>query len=90
MHFVLYCLDKPDSLKVRLDARERHLSFVAETGVVRIGGPLLNDDGEMIGSLIVIEVDSRPAAEAWAKNDPYAQAGLFDSVSIRPWKRLMG
>ena len=44
----------------------------------------------MIGSLIVLDVKTRAEAESWARNDPYAKAGLFDRVEIHPWKHLIG
>ena len=44
----------------------------------------------MCGSLIVLGVASRAEAEAWAAADPYAKAGLFASVMIQEWKRVIG
>jgi len=43
----------------------------------------------MCGSLLVYEGE-REGAEAWAAADPYAQAGLFQSVEIRAWKKVVG
>ena len=91
MLFALICIDKPDSLEIRLANRQDHLAYAAETGVVTLGGPFLGEDGEsMTGSLIVIDVPDRAAAEAWAAKDPYGVAGLFASVDIRPWRRSIG
>jgi uncharacterized protein len=53
-------------------------------------GPFLDGAGEMVGSLVVIEADTRAAAEDWAAGDPYARAGLFESVEIRAWKKVVG
>ena len=44
----------------------------------------------MVGSLVVLDVPDRAAAEAWAANDPYARAGLFERVQVRPWNRVIG
>ena len=44
----------------------------------------------MCGSLIVLDVPDLDAARAWAEADPYAKAGLFDSVAIREWKKVIG
>jgi uncharacterized protein YciI len=44
----------------------------------------------MCGSLLILDVEDMAAAQAWAENDPYAKAGLFDSVSIDVWKRVVG
>lgn len=90
MYFALICRDKPGHLDTRKANRDAHLAYVAETGVAHIGGPLLDDAGEMCGSLVILDVEDRAAAEAWAANDPYAGAGLFESVSVQAWKKVFG
>ena len=91
MLFSVYALDKPGAQEIRLRNRSDHLAYVAETGCVKVAGPLLDDDGEqMIGSLLIIEADEISAVERWLENDPYAKAGLFQSVSVRPWKWVIG
>jgi uncharacterized protein YciI len=49
----------------------------------------LNDAGDMCGSLLIIEVADQAAADAWAEHDPYAKAGLFETVKVQPWKRVI-
>jgi hypothetical protein len=44
----------------------------------------------MAGSLVILNVDSLDQARDWAANDPYAKAGLFQSVDIREWKKVIG
>ena len=44
----------------------------------------------MCGSLLIMEVDSMADAEAFAANDPYAKAGLFESVELIEWKQTVG
>lgn len=89
MTYALICLDKPGSEAVRKENRDAHLAYLKETGVVRIAGPFLSEDGGMTGSMLVLDVPDRAAAESWAANDPYAKAGLFDSVEIRAWKQVI-
>lgn len=90
MLFAFMCMDKPDHQEVRLANREAHLAFLKESDV-RVAGPLTNDDGSgMIGSLLVVELADRGAAEAWAAADPYAKAGLFDRVEIRAFRQVIG
>ena len=90
MRFALMTKDKPGALQTRMDNREAHLAYIAETGVVEMAGPVLDDDGQMCGSLIVLEVEDMAAAQAWAENDPYAKAGLFSDVTLRAWKKVIG
>jgi uncharacterized protein YciI len=86
MLFILTALDKADSLALRLSVREAHLAFAAETGRIRLGGPFLNDKGEMCGSMMIVEAPDLDTAKAWHASDPYVKAGLFAASDIRPWK----
>ena len=86
MLFVLTALDKENALDLRMSVREAHMAFVKETGVVRLGGPFLDANGGMAGSLIIFEAADMDAAEAWNAKDPYVKAGVFKSTDIRPWK----
>ena len=89
--FALFCLDKPDSLALRMANREAHLAYVAvNADKVPAAGPLLDEDGRMKGSLLIIEADDRNAVEAFSAADPYRQAGLFDRVEIHAWRQSVG
>ena len=88
-YFAVICRDKPGALPVRMENRAAHLAYVEETGTVFIGGPLL-ENGQMAGSMLVLDVADMDAAKAWAAGDPYAKAGLFQSVMIQEWKRVIG
>lgn len=91
MHFAVLCLDKPESLAIRLANRDAHLVFLAETaGALQLGGPLLDDAGQMIGSLLVFEAADEAALRAILAEDPYAKAGLFASVEVRPYRPVVG
>ncbi len=90
MRVVLLCTDKPGALQVRLDNRAAHLAYIADTGIVDLAGPFLNDDGAMTGSMIVLNVDTMQQARDWAASDPYALAGLFAQVTLTEWKRAVG
>ena len=90
MRVTLICHDKPGALQTRLDNREAHLAHIATSGVVEMAGPFLDETGAMTGSLIVLTVASLDEARAWAAADPYAKAGLFQSVTIREWKKVIG
>lgn len=90
MRFAIMTTDKSGALQVRLNNRDAHLAYIAETGVVEMAGPFLDADGQMCGSLIVLEVADLAAAQAWAESDPYAKAGLFSDVRIQAWKKVIG
>ncbi len=87
MNFMIMALDKPNALELRQATRQAHLDYVRGSGVMEMGAPLLDDDGNMIGSLILIDVEDKKAAEEFSANDPYMQAGLFESVTIKAYKK---
>jgi uncharacterized protein YciI len=89
MKFVLVCTDKPRCLPVRLAAREAHLAYLqAYAEKIVEAGPLLDPDDRPCGSLLIIEVEDAAAAAGFAEADPYAKAGLFESVVIRPYRTV--
>jgi uncharacterized protein YciI len=88
--FVISWMDKPGHLPVRMASREAHLDYVRETGVVRLGGPFLDANGEMCGSMIIIEADDLEMAHAWHALDPYRSAGLFETSEVKPWRVTVG
>jgi uncharacterized protein YciI len=89
-YFAIHCIDKPDSAELRAATRASHLAHVHALGdAVLVAGPLLRPDGRAMGSLMIIEFDDRDAAVAFAANDPYHLAGLFESRSITNWHRVL-
>ncbi|MEP2029357.1 MAG: YciI family protein [Paracoccaceae bacterium] len=90
MLIALIARDKDGALQVRKDNRAAHLDYIKETGVVAHAGPLLDAEGDMIGSLIALDLPDIAAAEYWAENDPYAKAGLFEDVELIRWNKVIG
>lgn len=91
MLFSLNCTDKPETgLALRKENRPAHLEFLeANIDKVKFAGPTLTDDGETpTGSLLIIEVADRAEAEAFAANDPYAKAGVFENVTIKATRQV--
>jgi len=85
--YVISWMDKPDSLQVRMGAREAHLAYAKTLGdKVKLGGPFLDEDGLMAGSLLILEAESLDEAKAVHAADPYAKAGLFERSDIRPYR----
>lgn len=87
MLFAISNLDRPDSAALRAATRPAHLAYLDRfTSRILSGGALLNEEGQPVGSLIVIEAEDQAAAERIAAEDPYVQAGLFQSVVVRPYR----
>jgi len=90
MRVALICKDKPDHQETRKSNREAHVAYLRKSGVVEMAGPFLDADGEMCGSLIILNVGSMADAERFTANDPYANAGLFETVDLQTWNKVIG
>lgn len=90
MLIALMAKDKAGALQTRKDNRDAHVAYLKESGVVAQAGPFLDAAGEMCGSLVVLDVEDMQAAEKWASHDPYAKAGLFASVELIQWNKVIG
>jgi uncharacterized protein len=90
--------DRPDSLAARLEVRPAHverLRLLQEEGRLILAGPFPAIDAPdpgpagFSGSLIVADFASRDAAEQWANADPYVAAGVYVSVAVKPFKKVL-
>lgn len=90
--------DAPGSLDQRLAARPAHLErlhSLQDEGRLLLAGPFPAIDGNdpgaagFTGSLIVAEFDSLADAQSWADADPYVAAGVYASVSVKPFKKVL-
>ena len=88
--FVVYCKDKPGALETRMATRPTHLDYLNGVGLVKAAGPLLDDAGSPIGSMLIVEAEDRAAAQTFVDNDPYTLAGLFERVEIQGWRVGVG
>jgi len=90
MLFVLHLLDKPASADLRQRMRPEHKAYLAQVaGRIAFAGPLLADDGHtMVGSLLVIDFDSREALQAWLDDEPFTRAGLYAELRIHAFANL--
>jgi hypothetical protein len=91
MQYAIYGLDKPNGLELRKANRDAHVAHLRRhIDNIVVAGPLLSEDGAtMIGSLIVIDFADKAQLDAFLTDDPYAKAGLFQSVAVRPWKKVL-
>jgi len=85
------CFKKMDSGDIRTTSRPAHLQYLKGFGErIVAGGATLSDDGEAVtGSFLLVDMADRAAVEAFAGDDPFAKAGLFGSVEIRRWRKVI-
>jgi uncharacterized protein YciI len=91
MQFILTAYDDtdPGAPARRLKVREEHLGKIAilkKSGEFLFGGAILDDNGNMTGSMIVFEFRDRQALDAKLKDEPYITGGVWKKVEIRPFR----
>ncbi len=98
MLYAIFGEDTHDSSQRRASVRREHLArleALQDEGRLILAGPHpaidANDPGEagFSGSLIIAEFESLEAARAWADADPYVAAGVFERVTVRPFKQVL-
>ena len=87
MLYAIVAYDKPNGLAHRMAVRPDHLKHLDTLGdKLVLAGPFLDDKGDMVGSFMVIDAESQADAEATFGRDPFVAKGVFDSITIKPWK----
>lgn len=90
--------DGPDVLSKRLAARAHHLARLTalrDEGRLLLAGPCPAIDAEdpgpagFSGSIVIAEFPSLDEARAWAEADPYVEAGVYQRVDVRPFRRVL-
>ena len=89
MLYILYNEDRPEGLSIREATREAHLAYLERNkDKLVLGGGLLSEDGQTrLGSVFIINVPDRKAAEAFSLEEPFRKAGLFRTTKITRMRR---
>ena len=89
--FVVHCQDKPGAQQIRLDNRAAHLEWLkANLDKIAMAGPVQTEDRTgMVGSVLVLNFAERAELDAFLAQDPYAKAGLFEAVTVLPYKKVL-
>ena len=98
MWYVIIGKDIENSLQLRIKTRESHLARLNELsnqGRILIAGPMPAIDNEnpgeagFSGSVIIAEFESIEEAKDWASQDPYNKAGIFEELTVKPFKKVL-
>jgi uncharacterized protein len=98
MYYLIKAKDRPGTLERRQAARPAHLQRLQELqqqGRLLLAGPIPAIDhpnpgpAGFIGSLIIAEFDTRETAESWANSDPYVSAGVYEAVTVEPFRKVL-
>ena len=97
MWYMIYAIDVANSLEGRLTARPAHLARLSELqnqGRLLVAGPTPAIDSEdpgaagFTGSIVIAQFNQLSEAQAWAEQDPYVKAGVYDNVTVKPYKKV--
>jgi len=98
MLYAIIAEDTPNSLEKRLEARPQHLArltVLQEQGRLILAGPFPAIDSidpgvaGFSGSLIVAEFSDLAAAQAWADADPFVNAGVYQHLKVKPFRKTL-
>ena len=89
MLYIIYQEDRADGAAIRAATRDSHFAYLdAHEDILVLGGALLADeDATRTGSVLIVNVPYRAAAESFSENEPFRKAGLFSSVKISRMRR---
>jgi len=98
MYYLIYSEDVENSLSLRMTVREQHLARLSELqqqGRLLVAGPCPAIDSEnpgdagFTGSLIIAQFNNLIDAQSWADQDPYIDAGVYQKVTVKPYKKVL-
>ena len=90
MQYVIHAYDYPNNLDRRMAVRPAHLNYVRElkaNGQFVLGGALLNPDGQMIGSMLMLNLDSDEQLQTYLRTDPYIVEGVWEKIDVKPFRQ---
>ena len=92
MQYVVHAYDHtgPDALDRRMAARPAHLAYVAglkEKGQFLLGGALLDPDGNMMGSMLMLDMETEEHLNTYLRSDPYIVQGVWDKIDVKPFRQ---
>ena len=95
MQFLVVAKDGTDegALERRKQTRPTHLESIqplVDDGTVLVGGAILNDAGDMIGSMLLVDFPDRKDLDAWLAADPYVTGGVWREVEVTPFRSAVG
>ncbi|MBO0936569.1 hypothetical protein J2I47_08445 [Fibrella sp. HMF5335] len=94
MQYLVHAYDHTDAdaLSRRMAVRADHLAGAARLkagGQFILGGALLSPDGQMIGSVMLLDFETEAQLRDWQANEPYIQRGVWDKIDIKPFREAV-
>lgn len=90
--FLMIGFDRhPHQMALRDSIRQQHRDYaLANKSQIRLGGAMVDDDGNQYGTMLVFEAESADEVWNWVRNEPFYKAGVYETVAVRKWNLVMG
>ncbi len=90
MAYLITCVDKKNSIDLRLATREKHIKYLKKIKKKLIlAGPILDKNENPVGTVLVLDFDNIERVNLFLKNDPYSKVKLFKSIKILEFKKVL-
>ena len=90
MAFLIKCIDKKNSLDLRLSTREKHIKYLKKIKKKLIlAGPILDRMDNPMGTILILDFDKLTEVKKFLNDDPYSKVNLFKEVKITRFKKVL-
>ncbi len=90
MAYLITCVDKKNSIDLRLATREEHIKYLKKIKKkLLLAGPILDKNRNPVGTVLVLDFDNIQRVNLFLKNDPYSKVKLFKSIKILEFKKVL-
>ncbi len=92
MRYIIHAYDHADAdaLDRRMQARPAHFEYARQlkaAGQFVLGGALLDPDGNMIGSMLLLDLETEEQLQAYLQTDPYIVQGVWEKIDVKPFRQ---
>lgn len=89
--YIIYAWDGDDepALGRRMASREAHFEGARNlkaNGNFVIGGAMLNDEAKMIGSMMIVQFETKELLQQWLDEEPYINGKVWQKIEVHPFK----
>lgn len=93
-HVVIARDGRDDGAKARrARVRPEHLRQIeprVDRGEILVGGAILDEAGDMVGSVLLVDFETRDELDAWLRTDPYVTGGVWQEIEVQPYRPAVG
>ncbi len=89
MAYLIKCIDRKNSLDLRLKTRQEHINYLKKNNKLILAGPILDKDQNPKGTIAILDYDQKSEVDLFIRNDPYNKVDLFEKIEITFFKKVL-